>query len=270
MQGKFIDVKGIKTHYHDLGAGDPVVLLHSGEFGADSETTWELTMEPLARHFRVLAPDWLGYGLTEKLFDFEDMFMKRVQHIADFLQVMGISNAHFVGNSMGGSTLLTVAAMDGGHWPIRKIVLASGGGLAPDNDARKVLNTYDMTKEHMRRVLEVLILRPELRDDPDYLERRYQKSLIPGAWECTAAVRFKPPGQSTGFSPRRAGSTANVRVPTLLIAGARDPLRNPGYAQALVDELPNGELALFEDAGHCPQLDCPEAFNERVIAFLKR
>ena len=67
----FVEVDGIRTHYLEAGGGDPVVLLHSGEFGGCAELSWEYMIPHLAPHFRVIAPDWLGFGGTAKIHDFE-------------------------------------------------------------------------------------------------------------------------------------------------------------------------------------------------------
>lgn len=268
IQSRHILVDGMKTHYLEAGRGFPVVLLHSGEFGGCAELTWEFTIPALARHFHVIAPDWLGFGESAKLFSFDDMRALRVQHIASFLRTICIERAHFMGNSMGGGMLAQVAAEDHPVWPIEKMVLASAGGYAPVNDARKVLNSYDGSREHMRRILETVLLLSPLRHDEAYLDRRHRLSLLPGAWECTAAARFRRPGVRTG--EREETSYRNIRRPTLIIAGDKDPLREPGYAAGLQNEIAGSELVVFPDAGHFPQIDLPGHFNEAVIGFLSR
>ena len=50
-------VDGLVTSYLEAGEGDPVVLLHGGEFGASAEIGWEHNISALAVHYRVLAPD---------------------------------------------------------------------------------------------------------------------------------------------------------------------------------------------------------------------
>jgi len=268
LQSRFIDVDGIRTHYFDVGTGPVLVLLHSGEFGASAEITWEFNIPALAEHFRVLAPDWLGYGQTEKLFDFDNMWERRVRHIAAFLRQLRVAKAHFAGNSMGGSMLVTVAAMPDSPWPIDRMVIASGGGVAPENEARRILNDYDGSREHMRNLVRALIRRADLVNSEDYLERRYQSSLIPGAWECAAAARFRMPGRGGASAPRPA-TYSTVPFETLLIAGAQDNLRKPGYADEMRREIARSKLVVIEHAGHCPQIDQPDAFNKFVSDFLR-
>jgi pimeloyl-ACP methyl ester carboxylesterase len=268
IQSKFADLEGMRTHYLEGGAGFPVVLLHSGEFGGCAELSWEFNLPALAERFRVIAPDWLGFGESAKLFSFDDMRGLRVRHITAFLKQLGIARAHFIGNSMGGGMLAAVAAQETPVWPIEKMILVGAGGFAPVNEARAILNTYDGSREHMKRVLETVLTYTPLRSDEAYLEKRHRLSLIPGSWECTAAARFRRPGVRGG--EKEDVNYANIKRPTLIVAGGKDPLREPGYAPKLQAEIACSELCVFEEAGHFPHIDMPDRFNRVAIDFLSR
>ena len=266
IKENYIEALGFRTHYYDAGEGHPLVLLHSGEFGACAELSWEFNIGPLSQHFRVLAPDWLGFGKSAKVFSFDGMPDLRIRHIAAFLAALGVPAAHFIGNSMGGGQLARAAVMDPPGLPIVRMVLAGAGGFAPRNEAREILNSYDGSPDHMRRIVETIVRRPEVRTE-EYIERRHRISLEPGAWECTAAARFKMPGRKGG--EREETDFSKIPFPTLIIAGANDPLRNPGYADDLHAAVKGSRLIKFDDAGHCPQIDNPERFNAAVIEFLE-
>lgn len=265
----YVDVAGVRTHYLEAGEGPNLVLLHSGEFGGCAELSWERNIPALAQRFHVYAPDWLGYGQTEKLFCFEDMRGRRERHITAFLRTMGIERAHFIGNSMGGTVLLGAAARTPPPWPMDRIVVVAGGGEVPDNAARKVLNGYDGTREHMRSLVRTMFVRPALREDEAYIDRRHRLSLEPGAWECTAAVRFRAPHRvpSTRSGPP---DYSGVAVPVLLVTGEDDPLRPPDFGPALQRRVPGAELLVIPQAGHCPQIEDPDLFNSRALEFLTR
>jgi 2-hydroxymuconate-semialdehyde hydrolase len=265
---KFVHADGIRTHYLEAGKGYPLVLLHSGEFGGSAELSWERNIGALAERFHVYAPDWLGFGKTDKLFCFEDMWSRRERHIASFLKVMGIERAHFIGNSMGGTMLITAAARNEPPWPLDKIVVVAGGGNVPDNEARKILNTYDGTREHMQRIIDTMFVTPEIRADKDYLERRYQSSMIPGAWECTAAPRLRLPQRPP--SVMRQSDYSKIQNPVLLVTGADDPMRPPGFGPDLQKQVPGSELCVMAHAGHCPHIEHSELFNRVVLDFLTR
>ena len=70
IHSRYVNVDGVKTHYLEGGDGPTVVLWHSGEFGGAAELSWEFLMPVLAKHFHVVAPDWLGFGRTDKVYDF--------------------------------------------------------------------------------------------------------------------------------------------------------------------------------------------------------
>ena len=268
VASKFIDVEGMRTHYLEAGTGFSLVLLHSGEFGGCAELSWEFSLPALAEHFHVIAPDWLGFGESAKIFSFDDMVGLRIDHIDSLLKLLGIGRAHFIGNSMGGGVLARVAAMDEPCWPIARMILASAGGFAPVNETRQLLNSYDGTREHMKRIVQATILHSPVRDDEAYIDRRHRLSLIPGAWECTAAARFRRPGVKA--REREETNYRDIRRPTLLVAGGRDPLREPGYAHGLQAEIAGSELIVFEEAGHFPHIESPERFNRAAIEFLSR
>ncbi|MDX1483652.1 MAG: alpha/beta hydrolase [Alphaproteobacteria bacterium] len=270
----FVSVDGVTTHFLEAGersAAPTVLLLHSAEFGGAAELSWEFNIDALAEHFHVLAPDHLGFGRTDKVFDFCGQFDRRVEHIRRFLEVMEVDEVYVIGSSMSGGLALTVACRDRPDWPIRKLVACSGGGLSPNNDARKVLNSYDGSAEHMRRIIEVMFVDPKWAADEAYIARRQELARLPGAWEATAAARFRAPFRDPpGRSERESLDYGKIGVPTLVMAGAKDPLRLPGYAQELAAEIPGSELYVFENAAHMGNIECAEDFNREVVRFLKK
>lgn len=273
-QGKFISVDGIRTHYFEAGESHrgrkpSVLLLHSAEYGGAAEFSWEFNLQALGRHYHVLAPDHLGFGLTDKIFDFNGQFDRRITHVKRFIEVMGVGPVQVMGSSMSGGLSLTVAARKQPDWPIVSIVCCSGGGDAPDNDQRKIINSYDGSREHMRRIIQVMFVNPKWSSDEAYVDRRWEMSHLPGAWEATSAARFKAPFRTAGGKRERDNiDYAAIRVPTLVMAGRLDCLREPGYTETFVPKIPRASLHVFEKAGHMGNIECADEFNERVLAFL--
>ncbi len=275
--GRFVSVDGVNTHYLEAGeankaARPSLLLLHSAEFGGSAETSWEFNISALAQRWHVLAPDHLGFGRTDKIFDFNGQFNRRIAHIRRFLEVMGVSRVHAAGSSMSGGLCLSVAARRPPDWPLASVICCSGGGEAPDNEARRVLNTYDGSRGHMRRVLDVMFVDKSWGRDEAYVEKRWRMSLEPGAWEATAAARFKAP------FPRADGTRAErdnldyaaIEVPALVFAGRHDSLREPGYTRTFVPKIPRAHLHVFERAGHMGNIECAEEFNRVTLEFLER
>ena len=275
IRSRYINVDGVRTHYLEGGEGPTVVFMHSGEFGGCAELSWEFNLEAFARHFRVVAPDWLGFGRTDKVFDFANGRDRVFGHMRRFFEVMDIAEADFVGNSMGGSNLIRIAAARPVIFPIRSLVAASGGGFAPATEARQQLLDYDGSPKAMRALLDGLFYnKKKWVDNPAYIRKRQKFALIPGAWECTAAVRFRRPHpkQKAGGQFGNPDNTPyeQIAVPTLLIAGKQDRLREPGYAPKLGKRIPGAKVTVYDKAAHCPHIEHAARFNREAIAFLKQ
>jgi pimeloyl-ACP methyl ester carboxylesterase len=270
IESRYVDVDGIRTHYLEGGTGPVVVLLHSGEFGGCAEISWEFNLPALAERFHVVAPDWLGFGRTDKVHDFVDGRGRMVRHMQRFIEVLGIREADFIGNSMAGGIIARAASADPPLFPFRRIILASGGGFSPDNEFRRALLDYDCTTEAMQRLLRAMLYDSKWAEDAAYVQKRVEFSTMPGAWECTASARFSSPLRAarTNFGAPDTVEYERIGFPTLVMAGAKDKLRLPGYADEMVKRIPNARLIVFDDCGHCPNIEQAGRFNRIVIDFL--
>jgi pimeloyl-ACP methyl ester carboxylesterase len=269
-RSRFVEVDGMRTHYLEAGDGTPVVLLHSGEFGGSAELSWEYLIPDLAQHFRVIAPDWLGFGQSAKVHDFESKRARMMSHLVRFVQILALDRADFIGNSMGATFLLTMAAEKPCRLPVRRLVAISGGGFMPDNEHRRSLLDYDGSSQAMVALLKAIFEDPLWFSDEAYVERRRRLSLLPGAWESVAAARFKSPVTQirSEFGQSDPIHYSDIAVPTLLIAGAKDRLREPGYAEHVAGRIPDGRCAVLPESGHCPQIENPKAVFKHIMRFL--
>jgi pimeloyl-ACP methyl ester carboxylesterase len=272
VASRYVMVQGIKTHYLEAGEGPTVVLLHAGEFGGCAEISWEFNIEALSRQFRVVAPDFVGFGRSDKLRDFGGHGQRMIRHITDFLEQMCIDRADFIGNSISGRFLCRVASAEYPEWPIRRMISVSGGGFEPDNEERRILQNYDATREGMQGVLRVLFHNSKWWSDEGYLKRRHELSLIPGAWEVAAASRFKSPvvGERPLFGRPDRTPYEKIRVPVLFVAGANDRLLQDNYWKEVAGRAPKGSYHVFDACGHCPHIEYADEFNELACAFFRK
>ena len=268
IYSRTIAIDGLATHYLEAGDGFPVILLHGGEFGVSAEIGWEATIPALATRYRVLAPDMLGFGQSAKVLDFNDGRGMRIRHIARFCDELGISSAHFVGNSMGAINLLVDATAESPVLPMRSLVAICGGGEIQRNQHMAALYDYDATQPAMRRIVEALFHDPRYASDEAYVRRRYESSVAPGAWETLAAARFRRPGAPPPPPPPNRRAYERVAVPVLVVEGACDKLLPPGWAKEIADQIPGGQSTVIEAAGHCPQLERSAEVNAVLLAFL--
>jgi pimeloyl-ACP methyl ester carboxylesterase len=261
-------VDGLVTAYLEAGEGDAVVLLHGGEFGVNAEIAWENNVAALATRHRVLALEMLGFGESAKVIDFNDGRGMRIRHIARFCETLGVESAHFVGNSMGAVNLFVDTTSDAPVLPVRSMVAICGGGEIQRNEYSAALYDYDATLDGMRRIVEALFYNPSYVADADYVQRRYESSIAPGAWEALAAARFRRPGLDPPALPSSARAYDRIAVPTLVVEGGGDKLLSRGWAAEIAGQIASARSAVVPDAGHCPQIEQPAAVNDLLLAFL--
>jgi pimeloyl-ACP methyl ester carboxylesterase len=263
-----IVVDGLTTGYLEAGSGDPVILLHGGEFGASAPIGWSELIPQLAQHFRVIAPDQLGYGESAKVLDFVDGRGMRIRHIAAFTRALGIESAAFVGNSMGAINLLVDATGETPVLPMNALVAICGGGEIQRNEHMAALYDYDATFDSMRRIVTALFADPAYAADDALVARRHESATLPGAWEAIAAARFRRPGAEPAPPVSSARDYQRISVPTLIVEGGADKLLPAGWAAEIAAQIPGARSAVVPDAGHCPQIERPDAVAELLIDFL--
>lgn len=265
-----VEVDGLLTSYLEAGDGDPVVLLHGGEFGASAELGWERNIGALAAHHKVLAPDQLGFGQSAKVIDFVNSRAMRIRHVARFCAVLGIESAHFAGNSMGAINLLTDATSEAPLLPVRSMAIICGGGEIQQNHHFEALQQYDATLPAMRDIVEALFYDAGYPADEDYVWRRFESSTAPGAWEAVAAARFRRPNAPAPVAPSSARAYQRIRVPTLVVEGRGDKLLPTGWAAQIAGEIDGARTVVVDDAGHCPQIEQAPVVNDMLLDFFGR
>lgn len=268
IQRKTVLVDGLVTSYLEAGEGDPVVLLHGGEFGASAELGWERNIAALATRYRVLAPDQLGFGQSAKVIDFVDGRGMRIRHVARFCELVGVDSAHFIGNSMGAINLLTDATSEKPLLPVRGLVLICGGGEIQQNRHFDALQQYDASLPAMRRIVAALFYNPGYPADEAYVRRRYESSIAPGAWEAVAAARFRRPDAAPSPTPSSTRAYHRIDVPTLVVEGGDDKLLPSGWAAQVAKQIGGGRSVVVDRAGHCPQIERAPRVNELLLDFL--
>ena len=138
MELKFIDVNGIKTGYRDDGRGDPIVLIHGGQYGAHSNSSysWSMNIKALAGDFHVYAIDKFGMGDTEiPQSDSEYVFNPTLSHIYDFLDAVGIEEAALVGHSRGALPAVRIAVDHPDR--VKAVIVVNSNTMAPADPSTK-------------------------------------------------------------------------------------------------------------------------------------
>src|SRR5258708_4625402 len=116
LKSKFVDVAGTRTRYHELGEGEPTILIHGGGPGASAASNYPQNITPLSASRPCIVLDLPGFGETEGKLKDGPGFAAIGDFVLDVMDLIRVKKASFFGNSIGGAPLLIVALRLPGLW----------------------------------------------------------------------------------------------------------------------------------------------------------
>ena len=264
--GKTVLAGGIQTNYHDVGDGPPVLLIHGSGPGVTGWANWRLTIPALATRFRVLAPDMVGFGYTERPADGRYNMENWVTHILGFMDALGIEHAHVVGNSFGGGLALALAIR--APQRVGKLVLMGSAGVSfPLTEGLDRVWGYTPSIENMRGLLDLFAYDRSLLND-DLARMRYEASIRPGFQE--AFARMFPAPRQRGVDGLASPERAIRALPhqAMIVHGREDKVIPLASSYQLFDMIARSQLHVFGECGHWTQIEHAARFNRMVGDFL--
>jgi len=267
IQSRFIDAGGVRTHYLEAGDGPPLVLVHGGGAGADSHGNWKDCFPVFARHFRVIAPDMIGFGKTDKPSPESYVYDQpgRNRHIADFLDALGLSGVAIVGNSMGGASAIGVA-LDRPDLLSRIVLMGSAGLPIPERPSPELLHNlhYDFTPEGMRRVIGGLTA-PGFVPSDEMVRYRYELVDDPASRAALEAINAETRKGTLNYDEDRLRT---IEQPVLVVNGKQDGVSILPRAYRFLELLPNSWGYIVPHCGHWAMIEATEDFCGAVNRFL--
>ncbi len=258
----------IKVSYTDVGRGEPVILLHG-------IPTWSYLYHEvipiLEPHCRVLAPDFLGHGYSDKRDRFDRSLLAQTKMIIRFMDELGLPRATIVGHDTGGGVALIMAI----EHPERVQRLVLSNVVAYDS-----WPIDDM----------IALGNPKWRDKPPKVVADFVAGGLPDGLHNPASLtdEFRtgivaPYSDEEGkISLIRNASALNtnhtmalidrhrdIAAPTLVLWGVHDPWQTIHDGESLAREIPGARLVRLENASHWLQQDAPTDFAREVLAFLQ-
>jgi pimeloyl-ACP methyl ester carboxylesterase len=268
LEPRTIDAGGIETSYLEAGAGETVVMLHGSGPGVSATANWQHNIGTLSQQFRVLAPDIVGFGGTERPDDVVYSLRGWTDHIWAFLDTHGIEKTAIVGNSLGGRIALQMAIDSPDR--IAKMVLMGAPGVGMTlTDGLAALRAYEPSHDAMRDLLRnYFAVDPAMITD-ELVAIRYEASIADGAYEAYRAMFLDPQhaGSELGISEDEVRAIA---TPTLLVHGREDKVVPVQVSVTMLGLLPNADLHVFSACGHWTQIERADEFSALVSDYLAR
>ena len=222
----------IMHHYIEQGSGEPLILLHGN--GEDS-SYFEHQVEPLSRHFRVIAIDTRGHGQTPRG---EAPFTIRqfAEDLLGFLDAQDIGKANILGFSDGGNIAMVFALMH------------------PERVNKLILNGANLDASGVKRSIQIPI-------EIGYRIARLFANKSPEARKNAEML-----GLMVNDPNVKPEELSRIQAPMLVIAGAKDMIKE-SHTRLIAAHIPGSELVIVP-GNHFIANKAPEAFNKAVLQFL--
>lgn len=269
--GKFIEIDGVKVHYHDEGAGPALVLLHGSGPGASGWSNFVRNVAPLAKAFRVICPDLPGFGKSDMKPVSASIPGWWAEVIIGLLDKLGIDKAHFVGNSMGGMITLKIA-LELPQRVDRMVLMGPGGGFPvssvfPTEGIKTLAGFYDdpgPSLERLKGFISQFVFDPSQLTD-ELIQQRLEAATDP------RIVAQPPMRLGLAGPPEELWRDARLtRLPheTLIIWGREDRVLPLDTGFVLMKQIPRARLLVIPQCGHWVQWEHADEFNRAVGDFL--
>jgi pimeloyl-ACP methyl ester carboxylesterase len=242
-----------------MGSGPVVVLLHG--LGSRKED-WLPVLEPMAQKYRLLVPDQIGFGRSDKpLLDYS--IQTYVDFLNEFLRQLKVEKASLVGESLGGwiAGLYAVEISGGAHMiPVERLVLVDAAGLKQDTPIPD-LNPSSLAA--MRGVMEAVFYDTSWVNEDALRKIFTDKLAVHDGYTVRSFL-----GNPTREKERLDDRLASIKVPTLVVWGRQDKLLPIASGERYAAGIAGAKLVSFEKCGHAPPIEKTEEFLAAVVAFL--
>ncbi len=258
---KEVTIYGTKIHYLEAGSGPTVILLHG--LGG-STNNWALNTSALARNFRVIVPDQIGFGRSDKPF-----INYRISTYVDFLDALykelKIERASLVGNSMGGWIAASYALAH--PEKVERLVLVDAAGFAPPEnfDVRQLAAMNPSTREGMKRLAALVFYNKQLFLTDSAIDLLLTQRIKAGDGYTIQSLNESIARREDLLDNRLSA----IKQPTLIIWGRNDGLTPLAqFGERFQKEIGGSQLIVFEECGHFPQVEKAAEFNAALLKFL--
>lgn len=257
----------LEVAYTDVGAGAPVILLHG-------IPTWSYLYHDviplLEPHFRVIAPDFLGHGFSDRRDCFDRSLRAQTDMIVRFMDALELETATVIGHDTGGG----VALIMGIERPERLDRLVLTNVVAYDSwpiDDMIDLGNPQLRAKSPAEIAEFVASGlPDGLYNAERLTPAFRKNIVAPYSDEDGKISLirNASALNTNHTTMLVERHGEIVAPTLVLWGVHDPWQTIADGVRLADEIPNASLVRLENASHWLQQDAPADFAEAIIAFM--
>ncbi len=268
---KYLKVNDVSIRYRELGDGFPLLLVH-GIAGFLEE--WEMSIEPLSKHYRVIALDLPGHGLSDKP-KIPYSIDRLTGFLKEFTEEMKLEKFHLVGHSLGGGVCLNFVIKFGTL--VEKLIVV--------NSAFTKLPIFCRFSSF--RFLQKINIKVPIYAIKVFTRKTFfNRNAIAPSWFNNAYTYINTPGAlRTVFSITHESMSlsglkkelveafqdglSKIEIPVLIVYGNKDALISNENSFMLHELINNSEIRLVQDCGHALQHEKSHEFCDIAIQFLQ-
>jgi haloalkane dehalogenase len=264
-----------RMHWVETGAGEPVVFVHGTPTWSFE---WRYLMKGLSGEYRCLAPDHLGFGLSDKPLSWTYRPEDHAHNFAAWVEHLGLKDITLVVHDYGGpiglayaldhpENIRAVVLLNTWLWPLADDPhFALPGRLLSGRIGRYL---YEERNFSVRRIL------PSAYGDrkrltPEIHAQYINALLTPADRQGTFGMLKGLLGSAAWYESLWARRDRLRGIPMLVLWGLKDPAFRAKELERWRAAFPGAEIHTFANAGHWPQEEAPERVLSLVHSFLAR
>jgi 2-hydroxy-6-oxonona-2,4-dienedioate hydrolase len=260
VEEKFLQIDGHKIRYLESGTSkNTLVLIHG--LGASAER-WTHVIPIFADNFRVVVPDLIGFGHSDKptadyTLDFFSEFLEK------FFAATEIKRPNIIGSSLGGQISAEYASSH--SQDIEKLILVSPSGMM--KQSTPALDAYIMAALYPNEI--------SAKNAFELMEgsgKQVEDQIVDGFIERMRLPNAKLAFMSTVLGLKNSVSITSklqsIAVPTLIVWGNNDPVIPIIHADDFVSAIQDCRFYGMDGCGHTPYVQDPQTFVSKALEFL--
>lgn len=251
-------------HYIEKGQGAPVIFIHG--VGLDLNI-WSNQIQALSSQYRVICYDMLGHGKSAcPLGPYTlEHFVKQLDELFSYLS---LSQAHFVGFSMGGLVAQAYAI----HYPEKVCSLTIMSSIAKRSEEQRqgvLARVKEVEEQGHKATIGAAIQRwfnqPFMEQHPEVVNQIQQRleNNHPDAY--LSAYRVFATADEELYE-----QLAQIQCPTLIVTGELDQGSTPKMAELMAKQIPRSEVTIFPGIKHMLPIEAAESLNKLLLSRLEK
>ncbi|NWG71072.1 MAG: alpha/beta hydrolase [Parvularculaceae bacterium] len=246
-----------------------------------SSWDWTAMWRPLSAHFRLIAADMLGFGLSDKPKTIGYSILAQADLQEALLAQAGLAEAHILAHDYGDTVAQELLARqnEGSLSFLIRSVCFLNGGLFPEQHRARPIQKFGLSP--LGPLLSVLMSKDRLRAGLDEIfgpRTKASDAEIDAHWTMInekggrfilhKLLHYIP--ERIARRDRWVGALKNAKVPLRLIDGGADPVSGAHLYAYYREQIPNADAALLPEIGHYPQTEAPAETLRLFLEFHRK